>query len=147
VAPPNVIYESPATRFVADFIGSVNLFEGSATPMPDGGLAIDCADGFRIRTEMPPEGIDADRVSFAVRPEKVSISASRPERADENAAEGEIWDIAYFGDMTVYHLRLGNGRIVKASTVNDRRFRSGDLTWHDRAWISFAGDAGVVLTR
>ena len=64
-----------------------------------------------------------------------------------NAMEGEVWDIAYLGDMTVYHIKLGDGQVVKASELNSARVSEDPLTWSDRAWISFAPDAGVVLTR
>jgi putrescine transport system ATP-binding protein len=146
VDPPSTLYESPASRFVASFIGSVNLFEGVARSA-DGALEIDADDGLRIRTALPAQDLDGQRVAFAIRPEKIGISATPPPDTSRNAVEGEVWDIAYYGDITIYHLRLNNGRIVKVSTVNSRRYRSGDLTWHDRAWAWFAGDAGVVLTR
>jgi putrescine transport system ATP-binding protein len=61
--------------------------------------------------------------------------------------EGEVFDLAYLGDMTVYHVRLDDGQVVKASSLNASRVTEDPLTWNDRAWISFPPDAGVVLTR
>ena len=61
--------------------------------------------------------------------------------------EGEIYDLAYLGDMTVYHVRLDDGQVVKASSLNSSRVADDQLTWNDRAWISFQPDAGVVLTQ
>ena len=61
--------------------------------------------------------------------------------------EGEVYDLAYLGDMTVYHVRLPDGQVVKASALNSSRLTDDPLTWNDRAWISFQPDAGVVLTR
>ncbi len=145
VAPPSTIYESPSNRFVASFIGSINLFEGTARK-EGGALSIEAEDGFRIRTELPGEDLEGQRVSFAIRPEKIRISREPPSETGHNAVAGEVWDIAYYGDLTAYHLRLDNGRIVKVSAVNARRNRSGELTWHDRAWVHFSGDAGIVLT-
>ena len=86
-------------------------------------------------------------VWFAVRPEKIKVTSKRPEGSALNAAEGEVWDIAYVGDMTLYHIRLDDGRIVRASLVNAQRTSQDPLSWNDRAWISFAPDAGVVLTQ
>jgi putrescine transport system ATP-binding protein len=60
---------------------------------------------------------------------------------------GEIYDLAYLGDMTVYHVKLADGQVVKASALNASRVTEDPLTWNDEAWISFAPDAGVVLTR
>ncbi len=61
--------------------------------------------------------------------------------------EGEVFDLAYLGDMTVYHVKLTDGQVVKASALNSARVTEDPLTWNDRAWISFRPDAGVVLTR
>ena len=61
--------------------------------------------------------------------------------------EGEVYDLAYLGDMTVYHVKLGDGQVVKTSPLNASRATENPLTWNDRAWISFQPDAGVVLTR
>jgi putrescine transport system ATP-binding protein len=85
-------------------------------------------------------------VAFAIRPEKIRVSSARPAAA-VNAMQGEVYDIAYLGDMTVYHVRLPDGRVVRASALNAARASDDPLTWNDQAWISFAADAGVVLTR
>ena len=61
--------------------------------------------------------------------------------------EGEVYDLAYLGDMTVYHVRLSDGQVVKASALNSSRASEDPLTWLDRSWMSFHPDAGVVLTR
>ncbi|MFC6488017.1 ABC transporter ATP-binding protein [Nitratireductor sp. GCM10026969] len=144
VATPAEIYEAPTSRFVADFVGSINMFEG--TLHEDGGrLAINDGNGSAFRIEDAGSAAAGETVWLAVRPEKVRVSRNRPEA--DNALEGEIWDIAYLGDMTVYNVKLDDGRIVKASTVNSTRRLDDALTWHDRAWIAFAADAGVVLKR
>ena len=74
------------------------------------------------------------------------VADSRTTRA-VNAIEGEVCDLAYLGDMTVYHVKLDDGQVVKASALNSPRLTDDPLTWNDRAWISFRPDAGVVLTR
>jgi len=144
VATPAEVYEAPASRFVADFIGTVNLIEGKAEK--SGSVAeISSPHGFSIRVENGTSAAKGERVWFAIRPEKLKVTATRPKTAEFNAVEGEIWDIAYLGDMTIYHIRLDDGFIVKASAVNDARAAKEPLTWHDRAWVSFSADAGVVL--
>src|SRR5262245_40234360 len=145
VATPPEIYESPASRFIADFVGSVNLFEGKVTARDNATAGIDSA-GFAIRADNAGEAASGSTVWFAVRPEKIKVTSKRPEGSILNAAEGEIWDVAYLGDMTLFHVRLDDGRIVRTSLVNAERAAQDPLTWNDRAWISFAPDAGVVLT-
>ncbi|TKT74141.1 ABC transporter ATP-binding protein [Aquamicrobium sp. LC103] len=147
VATPAEIYEAPASRFVADFVGSVNLFEGVVRERDAKGTTIADNGGMTIRTDIAGEEASPGQpVWFAIRPEKIKVSSRKPANGF-NAAEGEIWDIAYLGDMTVYHVKLDDGRIVKTSAVNAARVVEDALTWSDRAWISFPTDAGVVLTR
>jgi putrescine transport system ATP-binding protein len=105
------------------------------------------ADGFGLRVDNLAGAKNGARAWFAVRPEKIAISAVKPADEGLNAIEGEVWDIAYLGDMTIYHVRLDDGRIVRTSSVNSRRASDEQLTWHDRAWIYFRPDAGIVLTR
>lgn len=147
VATPAEIYEAPASRFIADFIGSVNMFEGKVTARENGSATIDGGNGFAIRTENGGDVQSGNTVWFAVRPEKIRVSSKRPEEPGLNTVEGEIWDIAYLGDMTLYHVRLDDGRIVRTSLVNSLRTSEDPLSWNDRAWISFRPDAGIVLTR
>ncbi|WP_295814081.1 ABC transporter ATP-binding protein [uncultured Nitratireductor sp.] len=146
VATPAEIYEAPNSRFVADFVGSINMFEGTVTASDKDTARIADATGFELSVLNGAGAETGATVWFAVRPEKIDISRKRPERA-ANAVEGEVWDIAYLGDMTIHHVKLDDGRIVKASSINRRRAVEDALTWHDRAWISFPADAGVVLTR
>ncbi|MFC5584511.1 ABC transporter ATP-binding protein [Nitratireductor kimnyeongensis] len=146
VATPAEIYEAPNSRFVADFVGSINMFEGQVTASDNEMANIADASGFELSVLNGAGAEKGANVWFAVRPEKIDISRNRPEGA-VNAVEGEVWDIAYLGDMTIHHVKLDDGRIVKASSINRRRAADDVLTWHDRAWISFPADAGVVLTR
>ncbi|MBN8242397.1 ABC transporter ATP-binding protein [Nitratireductor aquimarinus] len=146
VATPAEIYEAPNSRFVADFVGSINMFEGTVTAADRETVRIADASGFELSVMNGAGAEQGATVWFAVRPEKIDISRNRPDGA-VNAVEGEVWDIAYLGDMTIHHVKLDDGRIVKASSINRRRAVEDVLTWHDRAWVSFPADAGVVLTR
>lgn len=146
VATPAEIYEAPNSRFVADFVGSINMFEGQVTAADRDAARIADGEGRELSVTNVAGAETGATVWFAVRPEKIEVSRHRPENA-VNAIEGEIWDIAYLGDMTIHHVKLDDGRVVKASSINRRRAVDDALTWHDRAWISFPADAGVVLTR
>ena len=146
VATPAEVYEAPGSRFVAGFVGTVNMFEGRVAARDADTARITGASGAEIIVENAGDAEAGHAVSFAIRPEKIRVSSRRPEGA-VNAMEGEVFDLAYLGDMTVYHVRLDDGQVVKASSLNASRITEDPLTWNDRAWISFTPDAGVVLTR
>ena len=148
VAPPAEIYEQPATRYVADFIGEVNLIEATVT----------AADGEATRLsspitkaalvvthpcEAPPGG----NACIAIRPEKLRISLDPPADAGENCFEGEIWDIGYLGDLSIYHVELPCGQRIKVSQPNLSRLVTRPISWDDKVWVTFAPHAGVLLTR
>jgi putrescine transport system ATP-binding protein len=146
VATPAEVYEAPASRFVAGFVGNVNMFEGTVKAREANTARITGASGAEIVVENAGEAAAGNAVAFAIRPEKIKVSSRKPEGA-ANAMEGEVFDLAYLGDMTVYHVKLTDGQVVKASALNSARLTEDPLTWNDRAWISFRPDAGVVLTR
>lgn len=146
VGTPPEIYEAPGSRYVADFIGSVNIFEGSVSNATRNFTTMMVTDGFKIKaaTENP---LPKDKqVWFAVRPEKVKVARKWP-TGTTNIAEGEVWDIAYLGDMTILNVRLDSGKIVKASMVNAERVTEDPIAYEERVWLSFAPDSGIVLER
>lgn len=150
VSNPAEIYEAPQSRFVAGFVGTVNMFEGKVASRDGAATTIAGENGMTIVAENAEGVAPGIPVAFAIRPEKIKVSSRRPPQAGEtgaNVAAGEIFDIAYLGDMTVYHVRLDDGQIVRASSLNASRITEDPLTWHDRAWISFRPDAGIVLTK
>ncbi|KAA3450576.1 polyamine ABC transporter ATP-binding protein [Mesorhizobium sp. SARCC-RB16n] len=147
VATPPEVYEAPTSRFVAHFVGNVNMFEGKIAEQSANTTRITGPSGAQIVVENGGAAARADaNIVFAIRPEKIRVSSKKPVDA-VNALEGEVYDIAYLGDMTVYHVRLDDGQIVRASALNAARVTEDPLTWNDRAWVSFRPDAGVVLAR
>ena len=148
VGAPSDIYETPATRFVADFIGNVNVMDGKLScDFPDH-VIVECADcshyvGHGIT------GTEGMTVSVAVRPEKIALQREMPanEQAPHNRVQGTIKDLAYFGSFTVYHLALASGAMLKVSQSNVARHRDDQLTWGDTAWASWSPTAQVVLTQ
>ncbi len=145
VATPAQIYETPNCAYVADFIGEVNLIEGAATPNGDK-IDILWAEGQPPIHATPSDPVARDaRVSFAIRPEKVAISADKPVDA-ANALQGKVLDIAYLGNISTYHVELPGGQIIKAQAANNRRLSRRSFTWEDPVWLSFTDTAGVVLT-
>ncbi len=146
IGTPDEIYEQPNSRYTAEFIGSVNLFDGKVEE--------DEKDYVTIRTQGLENpiyvghgitGYDGMKVAFAIRPEKVNISKDEPEQK-YNKAQGVIEEIAYFGSHSVYHVRLPSGSKVLCNFVNMKRWASERFTWNDTVWLSWADNSGVVLT-
>jgi putrescine transport system ATP-binding protein len=148
VETPDRIYESPNSVYVADFIGDVNLIEGNVAAQGEGQFALNWADGeapiIAQAAQSLPEGA---RCTFAIRPEKVSISKERPEGDRKNVVQGRISDIAYLGSTSTYKVALANGTMVKAQTANSRRISRRTFTWEDEVWLSWTETAGILLDR
>ncbi|MBB3796699.1 MULTISPECIES: ABC transporter ATP-binding protein [Xanthomonas] len=146
VGTPDEIYEQPANRFAADFIGSVNLIDAVIVEdKPDYvGLKASAFDA-NIRIGHGITGFEGQAVAFALRPEKLVIGKDEPAQAC-NKAQGVIEDIAYFGSHSVYHVRLPGGFKLMANFANRQRWASEALTWGDAVWLSWGEDDGVVLT-
>ncbi|GGD30039.1 ABC transporter ATP-binding protein [Aureimonas glaciei] len=145
VAPPAVIYEAPSNRYVADFIGHVSLLDGTVEGRRNGLLRL-AAAGTIVEAEASADLQPGTPASFAIRPEKVKITRQAPADPSINALRGQIWDIAYFGDVTQFNVKLASGDIVRATTINALRSAAEPLTWDDDVWLTFAPDAGIVLT-
>ncbi|TVR11370.1 MAG: ABC transporter ATP-binding protein [Salinarimonadaceae bacterium] len=149
VATPGVIYEQPASRFVAEFVGDVNIVETVVEGGGSGSPWALCAknDGAALSVDDPDETLErGDAVVVAVRPEKMRVSRERPE-GEANVLAGEIWDIGYLGDWTVYRVRLDDGAIMRVTRANATRFTERPLDWEERVFVSFAPDAAVILTK
>ncbi|MBB3855909.1 putrescine transport system ATP-binding protein [Xanthomonas arboricola] len=146
VGTPDEIYEQPANRFAADFIGSVNLIDAVIVEdKPDYvGLKASAFDA-SIRIGHGITGFEGQAVAFALRPEKLVIGKDEPAQVC-NKAQGVIEDIAYFGSHSVYHVRLPGGFKLMANFANRQRWASEALTWGDTVWLSWGEDDGVVLT-
>jgi putrescine transport system ATP-binding protein len=146
VGTPPEIYEQPNSRWVADFIGEVNLFEGRVVAAGTDGVKIVSPDAGRLRAPAG-EGNPGDTVWAALRPEKVRISHDRPAATEENCVCGQVSSIGYLGDLSIYKVRLDNGFIVKAALANMTRLIERPISWNDRVWLTWPADAMVVLTQ
>lgn len=147
VDTPDKIYETPNSVYVADFIGDVNLVEGRIGSSDGDKYSIHWAEGQPSISAVGPVGLTSGtKCHFAIRPEKVAISAEKP-TDKANLLQGRILDIAYLGNVSTYHVELANGVIVKAQMANNRRISRRDLTWEDQVWLSFTDTAGLVLLK
>jgi len=146
IGTPDEIYEQPSNRFTAEFIGSVNLFDGRIDQDEKDFVTIRSpALAFPIHVGHGLTGFEGQEVAFSLRPEKVTVSKEEPSDP-HNKARGIIEDVAYFGSHSVYHVRLPSGFKVMANFVNTQRWASERFTWNDEVWLSWGENAGVVLT-
>ena len=143
---PSEIYEFPSSKFVADFVGSVNIFEGK--------LIEDEPEHVRIGSDelgatiYVSHGISAAPEAIvwaAVRPEKIFMSTAQPEGTD-NVVRGAVQDIAYLGDLSIYLVKLPTGKVVRVTQPNTSRHAEA-ITWDQQVYLSWDASSPVVVTR
>ena len=153
IGKPAEIYETPNCRFVADFIGTVNMFEGTVEVDEADHVVIGSADCKHYVTH-GITGTHGMQVQVAVRPEKISIQTQPVEDAERefpyeigyNQVRGVIAEIAYLGNLTTYHVRLPSGLLLKVTHTNAARRGSAAMTWGDTVYLWWWGSDVVVLT-
>lgn len=149
VGTPTEVYEYPNSRFVAEFIGSVNMFEGRVVEEEPDHLLIRSPDAgcdLHINHGAPvPMGAS---VHVAVRPEKIALSKDPPEElSGRNAVRGVVREIAYLGDVSIYLVELPTGKTVRVTATNLARRADLPISWEDEVTLSWRPFAGVVLSR
>ncbi len=144
VGSPEEIYEHPATRFVAGFIGNVNMFEGRLTVDESDHCAVTTAIG-EMHLDHGVSGTLNMPVAYAVRPEKIAISKTAPSDTSVNLFTGKVKEIAYFGSYNTYIVLVGDGSRIKITEANTSRHELSNITWEDEVFFWWHADAGVVL--
>jgi len=147
IGQPSDVYEFPTSKFVAGFIGSINMVDAEVTKTSSGELEVlspllgqpllvHTAQGFTV----------GDKVSLAFRPEKISISRTRPENAT-NVLKGQVQDFGYFGKDSLYRIKLPTGHVLSVNTVNAIRLSEGEakVTWDDQVYLSIEPKALMVF--
>jgi putrescine transport system ATP-binding protein len=149
IGTPTEIYEFPSTRFVTDFIGSVNMFEGR--------LVEDLPDHVRIHSDELGGTIYVDHgisaapgaaVWAAVRPEKIEIKRTPPANTVENCVRGVVKEIAYMGDVSVYLVKIDTGKTVRVTLPNIERLSDDErILWEETVYLSWHESSPVVVTQ
>jgi putrescine transport system ATP-binding protein len=149
VGTPTEIYEFPSSKFVADFIGSVNMFEGQ--------MVEDLPDRVRIKSDelggiiYVDHGISSapDATIFAaIRPEKIHILRSPPADTSENCVQGVVKEIAYMGDVSVYLVKIASGKMVRVTLPNVERLSDSErILWDEPVWLSWHSSSPVVVSQ
>jgi putrescine transport system ATP-binding protein len=147
VATPTEIYERPNSRWVADFIGDVNLIEGRVADLGAFGTVVESTAAGQLRGLACPDAKPGDTVWVALRPEKVRIGREPPPTPGENCVAGQVENIAYLGDLSIYKVRLDTGFILKVTAANVARLVELPIDWDDRVWLTWTPEAAMVLTR
>jgi putrescine transport system ATP-binding protein len=147
VGTPVEIYEYPSTAFVADFVGTANMFDGVVTADEADTVVVSCPELQHPLTVAHAGNVPVGApVTVMVRPEKMSISREPPP-APLNWARGVVRDIAYLGDISVYHLTLESGRSLQVSVTNLRHTHEQRATWEDEVYVAWHPANALVLTQ
>ncbi|HON14246.1 MAG TPA: ABC transporter ATP-binding protein [Treponema sp.] len=158
VGTPHEIYESPATDFVARFIGETNLFDGtvvSVEPMEHPKAAenetmvtLDIPELGRIKVTTVDNVAPGMKVSFTIRPEKIAISTEKPtlNRNDINLFEGIVDEPIYSGFQTKFYVRISENAVLKVMKQHSNYSDEGpDIVWKDSVYISWSADDGYIV--
>jgi putrescine transport system ATP-binding protein len=150
VARPRELYEAPNSRWIAEFVGDVNMFEGQIVPGEAGRLVVATRDAGTIVAAAPRQPVTKAIVSVAIRPEKVKLSRRGPASDAINAhainrLEGVVTDVSYLGGLTVYKVKLETGAVLRSSMANTARLDVDGYTMSQRVIAWFTPDDCVVL--
>ena len=147
IGAPREVYEFPTNRFVADFIGNINIFEGTVATVDDGMLVVDSKETDCKLSALTKDSFAAgSNIGIAVRPEKIFISQHEPDNNEDVRVRGVVEDLGYFGNLSLYKIRLGTGKMVQVSAQNRRRSTERFLEWDDEVFISWRLQSAIVLT-
>lgn len=146
IGTPTEIYEYPSSRYVADFIGSINLFEGLVVEdEPDHVLVESAQTGCDLYVSHSSSVPVGRQVTVAIRPEKIMISQSYVAQK-RNCTKGVIKEIGYLGDISIYHVALPSGQMVLATSPNLVRVAERPVNWEDEVYLYWKSENGIILT-
>lgn len=146
VSTPAGMYEYPASRFVAEFIGATNLFEGriASQDEDEGTVRVHCdALGTEILARHSDPIPVGTPVSVSVRPEKIDVHETRPEA--DNVAVGQVAEIAYLGDVSIYQVKTPAGAVIRVQETHIVRSSEPHYDWDDTLYLSWEAGSAVVL--
>jgi spermidine/putrescine ABC transporter ATP-binding subunit len=155
LAAPSDLYEYPANRFVADFVGSVNIFEGKLTVDEKDKAVVDCPEVGKIYMDHGVTGAHDATVWVAIRPEKITLhvpgkgdavrAAAKDSPEGHNFARGTIKGMSYLGDITLFEIEIESGAMIRVSRPNLSRTDQHDFTWGDKVSMHWNSASPVVL--
>jgi putrescine transport system ATP-binding protein len=146
VGTPAEIYEFPRSRFVADFVGTTNFFEGTVSSCEPGLVRVKCAetDGELMVDDGGTFSV-GQQVWVALRPEKVRLAKEPVTAVRMNQLRGTVWELGYLGNRSTYRIRTATGKLVTVFAQNERRTSQAAIDWSDEVFVSWSADAAVLL--
>ena len=146
VGPPKEIYEYPTSRYVADFIGTINMFEGQVSRVGDETISVESEEAGTDLRALGNHGVEVGQsVCVAVRPEKMFVTRHEPDNDDDIKVRGVVDDLGYLGNLSLYRIRLESGKMIQVSSQNRRRSAKRFVEWEDEIWVSWRPRSAVVL--
>jgi putrescine transport system ATP-binding protein len=150
VASPRALYETPNSRWIAEFVGDVNIFEGQVGAGEAGRLAVTTRDAGTIMVAEPRQPLTKTTVSVAIRPEKIKLSKRGPvsdavSAHAINRLEGVVTEVSYLGGFTTYKVKLETGAVLRSSMANTARLDVDAYSASYRVTAWFTPDDCVVL--
>jgi putrescine transport system ATP-binding protein len=147
VGTPAEIYEFPCSRFVADFVGTTNLFEGTVSACEAGLVSVRCAETGNELLVDDSAGAFApgQRVWISLRPEKVRLARQPADGVRVNQLRGIVWELGYLGNRSTYQIKTTSGKLVTVFAQNERRSAEALIDWNDEVFVSWSADAAVLL--
>ena len=144
IGSPNLIYENPRSKFVADFLGNINLLEATITEQNEKEITLDCAAlGGELKFDQT-ERADTSEMTVALRPEKVMIEKNMPTNHEQSHVKGIVEDFGYFGNLSIYRVRTESGHIIQVSKQNRDRVEQS-IKWEDEVYLSWDNDSLMLL--
>ena len=146
IGTPLEIYEYPQSRFVANFVGTINTFEGTVQRIDDDSVVIASDEAGTSVTALGQHDVQIGQtLSVAIRPEKIFVGKSEPDNTEDSRVRGTVHDLGYLGNLSLYRIKLATDKIVLVSSPNRRRAATRFLEWEDEVWISWRPRSVVVL--
>jgi putrescine transport system ATP-binding protein len=146
VGTPAEIYEFPSSRFVADFVGTTNFFEGRVSSCEPGLVRVECTEtGCELLVDDKGSFAIGQRVWVALRPEKVRLGKEASSAVRTNQLRGTVWELGYLGNRSTYRIRTATGKLVTVFAQNERRTSEAVIDWSDEVFVSWNADAAVLL--
>jgi putrescine transport system ATP-binding protein len=146
VGTPGEVYEYPANRFTADFIGTINLLETRVLDSADGLLRLACdATGGELTACSSKDSEIGSRRWLAVRPEKIFIDKNPPPANNRTVLKGIVLDLGYFGNLSIYRVQLPTGTMLQVSAQNRQRTAHRTVEWDDEVYVSWDIASAIIL--
>jgi putrescine transport system ATP-binding protein len=146
VGMPSEIYEFPQSRFVADFVGTTNLFEGTVEGLEPGLITVRCPEtGCDLFIDEVGRFAQGQRVWLALRPEKVRLTKEPVSGGRINQLKGVVWELGYLGNRSTYRIKTESGKIITVFAQNDRRTSEWSIDWSDHVYLTWDANSAVLL--